>query len=81
MIEVVYSISSLTEGTDMLFTQDELEQLHNEAWRTDVVLDSDMFRYDSAVARSEPHRIWRDGKSSTVFENNHGCWDIYPTIN
>ena len=65
----------------MLFTQSELEQLRNEARQAKPVQDAASFYYDSVAARGEDRRLWADGKSSRIFENNHGCWDALPTVN
>lgn len=68
----------------MLFSQSELEELESEARASrlgSMRHNAGTPHHDSSEAQGEVHYLWSDGRSSSVFENDHGCLELIPIIN
>lgn len=68
----------------MLFTENELEQLRQEALIGQSVrsqTEADGFSYDADESQDKVNVLWNEGDSSDLFRGGNEFWDMYPAVN
>ena len=68
----------------MLFAENELEQLRQEALSEQSVrsqTEANGFSYDADESQDKVNVLWNEGASSDLFRGGNEFWNLYPTVN